>query len=863
MRSLIQRLFPALPEVVGGYEIAPGKGLFRIIIPQATINLVVNPSLEESTGGYGTSNAGVTPTLTRTALAARRGSMGLRMSFTGTGSTRLNIGTGVNLMVLTIGEVYSFSFDLKAQAGAQYTVGISDASAVDQFSTVITGIGAWKRYSVSGIISSVGGGSHYAYIARTGTAFPDYDLDGVQVEQGLVPTTYCDGDQDGCLWGGLPQTSVSYRSDNVRSGGVTEYLGDLGLRVLSVVGLGMPPADVISDPFALLDGSFYGRTRYQARPFTLVGALTEPSMRDITGRRSTLADLIQRNLATPDQPLTLLYQYDDGSPVYRLKCLYTGGLEGVMDNHFQERLGLQFFMPSPHIVSDFDNAVGLTVRQTFDNSPATNGYGMLRQMPNGSWAIMPGESNAFPSYTALEPISAGGALYASGNGGLSLYRIDLLNNTRVTVLTANGPIWALRFDPVRSRMYVGGAFTTLDGAAHNRIAWFNIYDPPGSVTINDLSTGIDNNIVLDIAVDIVGNVIAVGSFTAASGVANTARVAFFDGTNWSSLDGGAAVTVHSVTTRLEVSGRKMIVIGGEFTNLGSGTSSALCDYLAAYVSVADGGTGKWEPFTATPPGGFVYVVRTNTNNQLYVGGAFNTFDGVTMNFIAYNDGSSYTGWRTMGSGFAGTAVKSIFFTQDGLVMIGGQFSTANGASLQAPLVFWNGNRFLPIPLRFTDPANSIEIKPIAAYLGHRALVGWTLNSVDTVYTPGSVVVSLPEERANQPYPTIRLRGTVALTGNATTIYYLANEVTGGQMFFNALPIAYREIIDITFAPEGLSIWSSLHGDRLNYLLGGSTPEKMFLLSRADNLISVFTTLDSTSVEASMFYKDRLLALPRN
>ena len=60
MQSRRDRIYAALPQPVSGYELNPEKGLFSVIIPEATINLISNPSVEGAlTTGYTAWGAGV------------------------------------------------------------------------------------------------------------------------------------------------------------------------------------------------------------------------------------------------------------------------------------------------------------------------------------------------------------------------------------------------------------------------------------------------------------------------------------------------------------------------------------------------------------------------------------------------------------------------------------------------------------------------------------------------------------------------------------------------------------------------------------------------------------------------------------
>lgn len=41
-----------LPDLPSGYPLRPFRGWLRIVVPEATVNLITNPSLETNTTGY-------------------------------------------------------------------------------------------------------------------------------------------------------------------------------------------------------------------------------------------------------------------------------------------------------------------------------------------------------------------------------------------------------------------------------------------------------------------------------------------------------------------------------------------------------------------------------------------------------------------------------------------------------------------------------------------------------------------------------------------------------------------------------------------------------------------------------------------
>jgi trimeric autotransporter adhesin len=167
----------------------------------------------------------------------------------------------------------------------------------------------------------------------------------------------------------------------------------------------------------------------------------------------------------------------------------------------------------------------------------------------------------------------------------------------------------------------------------------------------------------------------VAHFTATGDFATPAnRIAAWDGTAWSALPSGASNGVSNVVLALSVFGSKLYV-GGSFTTLGDGITSA--KYIAAWDGSA------WSNLTIGASNGVAGIVWALSvfGSKLYVGGQFTTLgDGTTSaNRIAAWDGSAWSN-LTVGSsnGVAGTVrALSVF---GGRLYVGGEFSTLGDSS---------------------------------------------------------------------------------------------------------------------------------------------------------------------------------------
>jgi len=222
------------------------------------------------------------------------------------------------------------------------------------------------------------------------------------------------------------------------------------------------------------------------------------------------------------------------------------------------------------------------------------------------------------------------------------------------------------------------------------------------------------------------SLVVAGSHTSFNGVALTRGTGRWDGTNWNSLDSGingVGVRVRVIDdtcyltgsftasggTTLNNIGR--IARGGEWRSFGTGTGGLVFDvvkfqgsiYVGGLFETANGVTvnsfGKWNgtTFTATGRGfklntgaiGNIYCFAVY-KNELYIGGFFDSANGVACKNLVKFDGTNFTAVAdfTMGSQQADIIQMEVDSTYDHLYGIG-QFTRINGKIARAGFV-WDG-----------------------------------------------------------------------------------------------------------------------------------------------------------------------------
>ncbi|MCM2350193.1 MAG: delta-60 repeat domain-containing protein [Bacteriovoracaceae bacterium] len=286
------------------------------------------------------------------------------------------------------------------------------------------------------------------------------------------------------------------------------------------------------------------------------------------------------------------------------------------------------------------------------------------------------------SYDVVEAItlSPDGFLIAMGNfswmGGESagyLYRETTDGEIDATFAAGTG------FDDEVNKVLVlpddsilaGGNFTQYDSTNTSRLAKIL---PNGTLDPSFLiGTGFSGGGVLDMAFQADGKIIVAGNFTTYQGtsVSKIARLNS-DGT----LDGtfiiGTGFAGGGVSTiRIQADGK--ILLGGYFTSFNGTPMSRL-------ARLNSDGTLDNTFAIGTGFGSNVNSIEIQTDGKVIVGGAFTTYQGAAHNRIVrlLADGSVDPAFTT-GTGFGGVVMK-VLLQADGKLLVGGWFTAYNGST---------------------------------------------------------------------------------------------------------------------------------------------------------------------------------------
>jgi len=791
---------------------------WQVIVPEATTNLCTNPSFELGTTGWAATG---TSSLAQDSTESWRGIYSLKGTFGGAGfiaqytTTLPTVGVDYRLSarVWVPSNWNGGSIFINATSfGATETIIFQWTEGTDEYEK-------WHYLESSLNPAADVTGEIQIHFDGVPTSTRFIYIDGFQIEEKSTATTYCDGDQEGCSWQATAHASASDRSALSWAGGELQDLtDDLSLVVQQAVGMGTARGNNNIVDFAIIPGGDFQRRKIQTRRSGPRGVIKGCTLLDLHAKRAALNNALINDLGEP-----VRIRYTGAATPKILKWYYGRGLGYSRHDNFKEKITLTGDSTDPFWISENETS------EILDSQDSTAfRYIAGRAKNTGAWGNMAMASNGSTIRAIVR--APDGTLYIGGDfaqinavantGGIAQY--DPIAGTWSAVGTGvtggTDKVNALIFD-ASGNLYAGGAFTQMGGIANtSRIAMWD-----GAAWIA-LGTGALNASVEALTIGLDGKVFAGGGFTQMGGVANTAHMAQWSGAAWSAMVSGAVgglPTVYALATGTD----GLIYAAGSFTSMGGVSAN----------NIAYWDSSAWNAMsTGLNSAGF--ALAASSSNIIYAGGDFTAAGGTVLSSIAQWNGTT---WSAMGTG-SSADVYAIGVAPDGTVFASGQYTTL------ATIVFgrWNGSTWSGADIQLSggtvyailaDNQDAVIESNYDLYIGFDLAGNLPHSGTITATNPGTTLF----------LPIIKLS---RIGGTSATVISVHNETTGRELF---LDYALLDGETLTIDTKEQSAVSSFWGSRADAVLRNSD-FATFSLRRGGNTISCYVdTAGGPTITASL------------
>lgn len=264
---------------------------------------------------------------------------------------------------------------------------------------------------------------------------------------------------------------------------------------------------------------------------------------------------------------------------------------------------------------------------------ATN---LAKITPEGQWETIGDGSNGPIHSVAIAP---NGFIYVGGEftqiGNITANNIAFWNGSVWSNLDEgiNGAVFALKFDQ-EGNLFVGGVFTEVGETSVNNIA---VWKDGNWMSLTDIGTNIagTNNEIRSLAIDEENSLYVGGNFDTAGGI-SAARIAKWNGSNWSGLGDGTSGFVQAITIV-----ENYLYAGGNFNLAGNTSANRIARWNLT--------SSTWETLGFGLSGSVNTI--TSNENYIFIGGDFETAsdtgnDNKIVNNIAR--WSTENGWEALG-----------------------------------------------------------------------------------------------------------------------------------------------------------------------------------------------------------------------
>jgi len=826
-------------------------GHWEIVVPEATTNLIINPSLETNATGYTWGANAQGAGFGRSSDASRWGAYSAEAVCTGAGNRF------VRAADFTRGANDDITISVWAQSDSgtsQLLLRLWEAAGgggdlVDSATYQVTT--TWQRLELTVADATMdawnaGGVSLQLWVindADTGVAKTWY-VDGFQAEALDHVTTYCDGTQPGCEWNGTAHASTSTRSALSRAGGrVYDLTDDFSMNVTRHVMSGVAPITQHHNNYSQIPGGEVTGYKVNSRVLTLSGFVYDrDGWSGFHDLMQTLFGQMSPDAVPENQPVLL--RYPEASVTKEIAGVYEGGLEGSWDARrcAEERFAIRFLCADPFWYEVGESAAHLDIEDT-----PTLHHVTARLRSTGQWDDLGLANNPTTNGTIFTILYAtDGYVYVGGNftgmdavaGRDYVARYDRAAGTWETVGGAgdfNSIVYKLIEGP-DGTIYAGGQFTNVAGGGNadylvqwTGAAWSAVGIPvAGTAAIT---------YVHDLAFDSQGILYIGGDFDDWANIAAADGFVSWTGAAYAAVGAPAITGVGNLCMAIAIDSQDNIYIGGTFANLGG---DADADNLGVWDGTA------WSSVGGVQPNAVVRDLAITDQDLLYICGNFTDLAGIAeADYIAQYDGNAYA---ALSSG-VNNLVYVVHITPDGNLLLSGNFTTAGGISTTDRVAGWNGSTFYHIDGAFAAGVpQAIETGPVDPVLASNYDLWMGTSASGAARVAGSIDVTNGGTR--NAFPII----VIERTGAGTALVKTVRNETLGLILWLDYSLLAGETLTIDLRPTRKSITSSFFGARADALLKGSD-FGTFALRPGSNQITAFVDVAGPTITAHMVYRD--------
>ena len=225
------------------------------------------------------------------------------------------------------------------------------------------------------------------------------------------------------------------------------------------------------------------------------------------------------------------------------------------------------------------------------------------------------------------------------------------------------------------KILISGIFTTYNGSTSQRIARLNSDGTRDTTFTTNQGTGVNSN-VNSFALQSDGKILLVGDFSSTNGVTvNRILRLNSDGTRDTSFTSNTGTGFNASVTSVVVQSDGKILVGGAFSTFNSTTVNRI-------VRLNSDGT-RDTTFTTnigTGPNQYVNSISIQSDAKILVTGDFTTFNSTTVNRIVRlnSDGTRDSDFTTNTNAGSDNLIQSVMLYPDGKILLGGSFINFNG-----------------------------------------------------------------------------------------------------------------------------------------------------------------------------------------